>query len=291
MPFFDGADRFALQQFWGETLNFQAPSRARSLPISAFVITLNEAEKIGDCLLSLADCAEIILVDCGSEDRTVAIANELAVEGLPVKVFHQTWLGYAAQKQFALEKCSMPWCLSIDADERMDAELRESLASLVECDEATVGWRLARRGFLPGFGYTPTWVRERTKLRLIRNGKGSFGLNRLVHEKINPDGQVKVARKGSFLHYTPQLIDEQILKENKYSSLKAEMIVRDGQRRHPLRLIISPVLYFFRLYVLHGLWRCGFPGYIQAATGAVYSFLTEAKVYQRRATAKKGDRQ
>lgn len=228
-------------------------------------------------------------MDCGSEDGTVAIAEEFASKGLPIKVFHQSWLGYAQQKQFALDKCSMPWCLSIDADERLDDDLRESLSSLIDCDDATVGWRLARRGYLPGFGYTPKWVRERTKLRLIRNGKGGFGLDKLVHEKIIPEGQVRVAKKGSLLHHTPQLIDEQILKENKYSSLKADMIIRDSQSRHPLRLIISPILYFFRLYFLHGLWRCGFPGYIQAATGAVYSFLTEAKVYQRRATKRKGD--
>lgn len=260
---------------------------AGKLPISAFIITLNEAEKIKDCLISLSGCAEIVLVDCGSTDETITIAQEMAECGLPIQTIHQDWLGYAAQKQFALEKCTQPWCFSIDADERLDDALRDALPALIDCDADIVGWRFARRGFLPGYGFTPARVKERTKLRLIRNGMGAFDLDRIVHEHIVPVGKVKTARTGSLLHFTPQLIDDQILKENKYSTLKADMIIRDGASRTLWRLLVSPVIYFFRLYFRHGLWRCGFPGYIQAVTGAVYSFLTEAKVYQRRATQKK----
>lgn len=259
-------------------------SRDEKLPISAFIIVLNEAAKIGDCLISLSACAEIILVDCGSSDCTLEIAKRLADEGMPIKVFHQDWLGYSKQKQVALEKCRQPWCLSIDADERLDDALREELHTLISCDDEIVGWKVSRRGFLPGFGYPPAWVRERNKLRLIRNGAGRFDPNRVVHERIIATGKVKTAKKGSLLHDTPQLMDEQILKENKYSTLKADKIVQDNKPRNPFRLMISPPIYFFRLYILHGLWRCGFAGYIQAMTGAVYSFMTEAKVYQRRAT-------
>ncbi len=255
------------------------------IPISAFLITLNEADKIADCLASLRDCAEIIVVDSGSTDGTPEIVEKAMQNGLPIRFFHQDWLGYAAQKQFALEQCTQPWCLSIDADERLDDALRAELPKLIECPPHVVGWKVARRGFLPGYGYTPEWVRERKNLRLIRNGKGSFDTSRMVHEGIVPDGMVGKARLGSLLHHTPQWIDDQILKENKYSTLKADMIIRDGQARSPWRLLISPPVYFVRLYVRHGLWRCGFPGFIQAATGAVYSFLTEAKVYQRRVTA------
>lgn len=255
---------------------------AKQLPVSAFVITFNEAEKIENCLASLSDCAEIILIDCGSTDGTVAIAEGLARDGLPVRVFHQAWLGYAAQKQCALEKCTQPWCLSIDADERLDEALREHLPVLIACDEAIVGWKLARRGYLPGYGFTQARVKERTKLRLIRNGQGAFNRRQMVHERIVTTGKVRTAKFGSLLHYTPHLIDDQIPKENKYSTLKADMIIRDDLPRNPWRLLVSPAIYFFRLYFMHGLWRCGFPGYIQAATGAVYSFLTEAKVYQRR---------
>ncbi|MEJ8560246.1 glycosyltransferase family 2 protein [Yoonia sp. GPGPB17] len=264
--------------------NHAGQTNTGRLQVSAFAISLNEAAKIENCLRSVADCAEIVLVDSGSTDDTIMIAQRLQKDGLPIQIFHQPWLGYAAQKQFALEKCTQPWCLSIDADERLDDELRSQLDELVNCTKSVVGWRIPRRGYLPGFGFTPNGVKERAKLRLIRNGKGAFDLTLDVHEKIIPDGMVKTVKKGSLLHFTPQMIDDQILKENKYSTLKADMIVRKDKSRNPWRLLISPPFYFFRLYVRHGLWRCGFPGYIQAATGAVYSFLTEAKVYQRRAT-------
>ena len=88
---------------------------------------------------------------------------------------------------------------------------------------------------------------------------------------------------GSLLHYRPLPIDEQILKENKYSSLKTKQLIEFGQGPRKLRLVFNPPLYFCRLYFWKGMWRCGFPGFIQAATGSVYSFLTEAKMYQRHA--------
>jgi hypothetical protein len=91
------------------------------------------------------------------------------------------------------------------------------------------------------------------------------------------------ATKGSLLHFRPLVIDEQILKENKYSSLKADQKVEEGEKPRRLKMIFNPPMYFIRLYFRNGLWRCGFPGFIEAMTGAVYSFLTEAKIFQRHA--------
>ena len=98
-----------------------------------------------------------------------------------------------------------------------------------------------------------------------------------------PDGEVSPSEKGSLLHFRPLPMDEQILKENKYSSLKADQIVEAGGGPRRLKMVFNPPLYFLRLYLRNGLWRCGFPGFIEAMTGAVYSFLTESKIYQRNA--------
>ena len=260
------------------------------LPVSAFIICLNEADYLENCLRSLDQCAEIVVMDSGSTDGTLDLLARLTAEGLPLRVVHQDWLGYAGQKQAALEQCRQPWCLSIDADERLDAEARALLPEWIAAPAEIVGWRIARRPYLPGFGYTPRTVRERQNLRLIRRGAGSFDLQQRVHEGIVPTGRVRKTPRGSLLHYRPLPLDEQILKENKYSSLKADQKVAEGRPGSVVKLLISPPLYFIRLYLFNKLFLCGRAGLIQALTGAIYAALTEAKILQRHARRAHADR-
>ena len=253
------------------------------LPLSAFVICQDEETYLGNCIESLRGFKDIVIVDSGSTDGTLALIQSYIDKGWPIRLFSEKWRGYAAQKQFALEQCQEDWCFNIDSDERIDEALHAALPGLLAADPSIVGWRVARRPFLIGYGYTPQHVHERRNLRLIRRGKGRYDLAQRVHEGIKPDGRVGNAMKGSLLHFRPLAIDEQILKENKYSSLKADQKVEEGEQPRRLKLIFNPPLYFIRLYFRNGLWRCGFPGFIEAMTGAVYSFLTEAKIFQRHA--------
>lgn len=253
------------------------------LPISAFIICFNEEAYIGNCIASLADCAEIVIVDSGSTDNTLALIDTYVSKGWPIRLFQEAWRGFAAQKQFALDQCEQPWALNIDADERLDATFRDVLPSLIQASDNVVGWRVARRPYLIGFGYTPEHARERKNLRLIRRGKGAYDLSQVVHEGIIPNGDVKNTEVGTILHFRPLMMDEQILKENRYSTLKADHQVANGKRGSVLKLVFSPPIYFLRLYLRNGLWRCGAPGFIEAMTGAVYAFLSQAKIYQRQA--------
>lgn len=256
------------------------------LPISAFIICQNEEAYLGNCIESLAEFAEIVIIDSGSTDGTVALVQSYIDRGWPIRFYHETWRGYAGQKQFALAQCSQDWCFNIDSDERLDRPLRDLLPELIAAPEAVVGWRVARRPYLIGYGYTPEKVKERKNLRLIRRGKGGYDLAQAVHEGIVPrGGRVEKAKTGSLLHFRPLIIDEQILKENKYSTLKADQQFSEGKKAKVSKLIFSPPLYFLRLYFRNGLWRCGPSGFIEAMTGAVYAFLTQAKLYQRQALA------
>jgi glycosyltransferase involved in cell wall biosynthesis len=259
--------------------------RSAPLSLSGFVITKNEAACIEACLRSLDLCSEIVVVDSGSTDDTIAIIQRLADEGLPIRLFHHAWMGYARQKQFALELCSQPWCISLDADERLDEDLREILPALLADDEADA-WRVRLRQYLIGYGYPPSAAFARPKLRLVRRGAGSFDLSAKVHESIRVDGTVKTAAAGSLLHFRPLPLSEQILKENTYSTLKADQLAEGGRRPRLFRLVLNPPYYFLRLYVAHRLFLCGWPGFIHAMTGAFYSFLTEAKLWQHHASAK-----
>ena len=253
------------------------------LPISAFVICKNEETVLANCIESLSVCAEIVIVDSGSTDGTIELVQDYVAGGWPIRFLHQDWLGYAAQKQFALEQCTQPWCLSLDSDERLDDELQAVLPELIKVPEEVAGWRLTRRPYLIGFGYVTEKTREGRILRLIRRGRGAFDLSQAVHEGIVPEGEINISKRGSILHFRALPMDEQILKENSYSTLKADMLLAQGQGPRYLRMFANPPLYFTRLYFQYGLWRCGMPGFIHAMTGAVYSFLTESKIYQRNA--------
>ena len=251
-----------------------------TLPLSAFIICVNEEHYIANCLESLDLCREIVIVDSGSTDATMSVIQSYIDKGWPIRFFSEPWRGYAGQKQFALEQCRQEWCFNIDADERMDKALKKILPELLE-NKDFVGWKIARRPYLIGYGYAPAYAHERRNLRLIKRGHGSYDLDQKVHEGIRPDGPVEHSLEGSLLHFRALPIERQILKENRYSSLKSEQLVETGQGPRYIRILFNPPLYFFRLYFHNGLWRCGFPGFIEAMTGAVYSFLTETKIFQR----------
>lgn len=250
-----------------------------TLPISAFIICQDEESFIEPCIRSLASCAEIVVVDSGSTDRTIEILDTLKVEGFPIVLYREAWRGYGGQKQFALEQCKLPWCLSIDSDERLSPQLICDLPRLI-AETGVAGWRVTRYPFLDGFGYAPPQVKERFNLRLLRNGAGAFDPADKVHEGLRIKGEVRKAPKGGLLHYRPIQLDEQFLKENKYSSLKAGMKADQGKAPQPAKMLLTPLLYFLRLYFHSGLWRCGWAGVIRAATGGCYAFLTEAKRWE-----------
>ena len=81
------------------------------IPCSVFIVAQDEANNIERVLRSVSDFAQVLVVDSGSTDNTVALAEAMGAE-----VIHQDWLGYAGQKQFALSLCQQDCVLNLDAD-------------------------------------------------------------------------------------------------------------------------------------------------------------------------------
>lgn len=256
-----------------------------TLPISAFIICQDEARFIERCIRSLSMCAEIVVVDSGSTDETLAILERLRGEGFPLRILSEPWRGYGGQKQFALDQCGQPWCLSIDSDERVSRRLAAALPALI-ADEGVAGWKITRYDYLTGYGYVPPIAHERFHNRLFRRGRGRFDPSDRVHEGIHIDGEVRKAREGGLLHFRPIALHEQMGKENKYSTLKAQMKGERGIAPRPWKMLVSPFVFFWRWYLGYHLWRCGWAGFIRAANGAVYSYLTEAKRWENAALAR-----
>lgn len=254
------------------------PSSAGALALSAAVICLNEAACIGKCLESLRDCAEIIVVDSGSTDATPAIVDALIRRGFPIRFIHQPWLGYARQKQFALDQTSEPWVFSVDADEWLDDELRASLPKLLAAPDSVAGWKVRRSLTLYGQEKPVSrWTRPEHILRLVRRGRARFDPALIVHEGLVADhGQTPIARVGLLRHERSLPLYEQMKKEITYARLKAEQRLKQGKKPSTLKLVFNPPIYFLRIFVWNRFFLSGWAGFIHAATGAMYSLMTES---------------
>ena len=253
------------------------PPEAAPLPISATVICKNEEACIGKCLASLAGVAEIVVVDSGSTDRTLEIIESCARGGLPIRLIHQDWLGYARQKQFALDAAREPWVLSVDADEWLDGDLAADLPRLVAADPSIAGWSLRRTLTLYGSRKPVSlWTRPEHILRLVRRTRARFDEALAVHEGLIVDGRTEIARKGLLRHERGLPLDAQMRKEIVYAKLKAEQRLESGRKPSWLKLFFNPPIYFLRIFLWNRFFLCGWAGFIHAMTGASYSFMTES---------------
>ncbi len=260
------------------------------LPISATVICKNEEACIGKCLASLEGLAEIVVVDSGSTDGTLAIVKERAAAGQPIRLIEQAWLGYARQKQFALDQARADWILSIDADEWLDETLRLELPRLIEVPAAVAGWQLRRTLTLYGNSRPVSlWTRPENILRLVRRGRAHFDADLIVHEGLIPDGETRIAEKGLLRHERGLPLDEQMRKEIVYARLKAEQRLEQGKKPSWAKLLLNPPIYFLRIFFWNRFFLCGWAGFIHAMTGAVYSFMCES-MHRQFYYARKGER-
>jgi glycosyltransferase involved in cell wall biosynthesis len=249
-----------------------------ALAASATIVCLNEAACVGKCLESLRGFAEIVVVDSGSSDATLAIVDEFARRGFPIRLINQAWLGYARQKQFALDQATQPWVLSVDADEWLDDELRAALPELLAADESVAGWKVRRSLTLYGQSKPVSrWTRPEHILRLVRRGRARFDPALIVHEGLVADeGKTPIARQGILRHERSLPLNEQMKKEIAYARLKAEQRLKNGRKPSTLKLVFNPPIYFLRIFFWNRFFLCGWAGFIHAATGAMYSLMTES---------------
>jgi glycosyltransferase involved in cell wall biosynthesis len=240
--------------------------------ISAVVITHNEERNLPRCLASVGSFSrEIVVVDSGSTDGTLAVAERAGARVIP-----QEWLGYGRQKQFALEQARSPWVLSIDADEEVSPELAAEIARL---DFSADGYFVRRRVWYLGRWirhgvWNPDWV-----MRLFRRDRARFTPER-VHERVELEGQPGRLRWPLY-HYSYRDVEHHLAKINEQTSLAAAQMAERGRRVGWAKLALSPGWEFFRSYLLRGGFRDGTPGLTVAKLHAYYHFLKYAKLRER----------
>jgi glycosyltransferase involved in cell wall biosynthesis len=224
--------------------------------LSVVLITQNEAGNLPRTLESVMPLVrdgkgEIIVVDSGSTDRTVEIAQSFGA-----KVLVEVWKGFAAQKNSAMDKASMDWVLQLDADERLEPELASEIEIALKGRATISGFWIPRKNFFLG-----RWIRHGgfypdPKLRLILRGAGRFE-ECGAHPTIKVNGPTRTL-SNALLHDAYPTLRGYIDHMNSYSSMGAEVAVGKGHRRFSVgKIVIRPLLtfvynYFIRLGFLDG---------------------------------------
>ena len=239
--------------------------------ISVIIIAKNEAASIARCLESVSWAGEVIVLDSGSTDDTVAICRRHTQH-----VYETDWPGFGPQKNRALQRASGEWVLSLDADEWVTPQLRDEILNAVSQPEEATAFRLPRLSsfcgrFMRHSGWWPDYV-----IRLFRRGAARFS-DDAVHEQVIADGKTGTLR-NPIMHETFVDLDELLVKMNNYSSLAAREMHERKRKTGLSGAVLRGIWAFFRTYVLRGGFLDGREGFMLAVATAEGTYYRYAKL-------------
>lgn len=245
-------------------------------PVSCYIRAKNEARRIADVIRAVRGSVdEVVLIDSGSTDNTVALAE---AEG--ARVVYQAWLGYGAQKRFAEDQCAHDWLLSLDADEVVTPQFAEELRAL-----------FAR-------GEPPLCVYQVTLINAPPVGRPWRGFNQLYRDRLYdrrkiraPDhaawdqldipAGMKIGKlRSPILHYSIADLGHLAQKFNTVSGVHAGEAKLKPFWIAAARMLLAEPFYFFKHYIMRGLWRAGWYGFAVAKIAAHGRWLKDAKMVE-----------
>jgi glycosyltransferase involved in cell wall biosynthesis len=229
--------------------------------LSVILICKNEAHRIAATLEAVRFADEIIVVESGSTDDTVAIARSIA----DVVVVTDDWPGFGRQKNRALDLATKDWVLSIDSDEVVSDALREEILVAID-SETHEAFRMPRLTSFLGHevrhsGWWPDYV-----LRLFHRGDTRFS-DDLVHERVVFDGPVGTLREP-LLHTSYETMDEVRRKSEQYALAAAQSLHKRGRHGGPIIAAIKASTTFLQHYVIRRGFIGGHIGWVIARTAA-----------------------
>lgn len=231
--------------------------------------TFNEEKNLAECLRSVRDFAnEVVVVDGGSSDNTVSIANSF---GAKVKVTTNPPI-FHINKQKAIDMATKDWVLQLDADERLTPKLREEIKSVTSRQSLVVGYWIPRKNwflgrFLMKGGQYPDYT-----LRLYRRGKGRLP-QKSVHEQAVIEGKTGYL-KNPLIHLADPNLRRYLTRFSRYTDLLRDELESRKVGYNPLMaikyLLILPLWWFLSTYVRH-------KGFMDGWQGFVFSFLSSLR--------------
>ena len=268
-----------------------------AVPISVLVLTRNEEQNIGGCLDSVSWSDDVVVLDSGSTDRTLALA---AARGC--RILHRPFDNWSAHQNWAVRNIPFrnPWVLNLDADERIDPELMREMAAAIASGEP-VAFRMRRKDYfrdvwLKHATFYPTWF-----TRLYRPEAVEF--QRLVNPVTVVDGAVGILR-GHIRHYPfSKGITHWLERHNSYSSFEAQEYLKRPsfssggllaapapQRRNAWKALFArlpgrPLIKFFYLFLVHRGFLDGKAGLDYCLLQSFYEFMITLKIKEQRLEA------
>ena len=240
--------------------------------ISAIIIARNEEKMIGEALESLSFCDEIIVIDNGSTDRTKEIAEKKGARVYAIKTND-----FSELRDFGLSKADSDWVLYLDADERIDDQLKNSIKKIIADETKYAAFFLKRKNFYFG---KHQWPKIEKLERLFKKEKLKEWKGKL-HESPAVDGEIGKINEGFILHFTHRDLESMLNKTIEWSTQEALLRYNSGHPqmtwwRFP-RVMLSA---FFDSYIKQGGYKAGAAGVVESMFQSFSMFVTYAKLWE-----------
>jgi glycosyltransferase involved in cell wall biosynthesis len=239
--------------------------------LSVVVVTHNEEQNIRKCLESVRWADDVVVVDDFSTDATLNICREFGV-----RIFQESWKGFAGQRNSAVEKALHTWILNIDSDERITPNLRDEIRYVLSSDTLKAGYEIPYQNYFRG-----RWIRfggwyPDYHVRLFRKDLGRY-VDREIHEAVQLNGELG-RLKNPLIHEAYRDISSFVRKMDSYSTLMARQYIKEGKRAGPWTGLAHAVYTFCSMFLFRGGFLDGAEGLILAYMYSAYTFLKYAKL-------------
>lgn len=241
--------------------------------ISLFIIARNEESKIAKCILSAKGLVnEVIVVNGISKDKTAFVCRQLGAQ-----VYDRAFDGFTTQKNYALSKVSSEWALNMDADETLTPALKEEIERTIQ-NTAYSGFDIPFCNYFLGKKMRFSGLNKEKHIRLVRTKQARY-VGGLVHEGLEVKGKIGLL-KNPINHYSYDSIETYFRKFNRYTSLAAEQMYKNGRKFSLIGILFTLPFEFLKRYVLKLGILDGWRGFLWASFSTGYVLTKYAKLWQ-----------
>ncbi len=261
------------EKYGSEPVERQSAAGSTKIPLSVYMITLNNGATIERALQSTAGWAdEIIVVDSHSTDGAPEIIKKYTDA-----LFQYDTTSQREKYQYAQDKCKNPWVLFIDADEWLTKEFKEEVGKIISSDTAGDGYIAHRRNIYLGREIKHGgWYPDR-EIRLYKKDRGSWQGG--IHAKVQVTGKTGIL-KNYYMHTPYTDTAHQIRTIDRYATAYADDLLQSQKHFHLFYMLTRPVYRFFRDYIFKMGFLDGIPGLIIAVSTMYYVFMKQAKLWE-----------
>lgn len=263
----------------------------QNIPLSVALAVFNEEANLAACLESIKDIAsEVVIVDGASTDRTVEIASQYGAK----VISESNKANFHINKQIAIDHCSNPWILQLDADERVSTMLAKEILTVVSADPKTQAeaYYLKRRNYFLGRWMNKGGMYPDPVIRLFQKGKAHLPAQS-VHELMQVDGKTGWLQED-LLHVADPVFSRYLKRSNRYTTLTAQDWLKEGKLGTDgftafQYFTIKPLFRFLSIYLRHKGFMDGIPGLVFAFYSGLHLTTSYIKYWEFKTSKKSPD--